>query len=353
MISYIRPIDPHVHLRGTEYPNHNFLDLGFRDAQNVGLAAMLEQPNPTPWLTNTEAIEKRLFQASIYTYPFDIIHGIHIGLTNNLEQVRSALESVMERKNGLISDKTFYVHSTGNMGILDSDFQRKIWELKGKMNYRGVSIGHFEDEKYFIGSFDHLKPESHSNRQNPISELVQVENQIRNARDMKFQGIFYIAHVSGVQTIEYIEREKAKLPFEVIKEITFHHMFLNSDDDYEIHGNRVKMNPPIRSRKTQEKLLEYVLAGKFDVIGTDHAPHPLERKDSNEPPSGIPALPFWPKGIELLRKEGIDEYLLEKLIFHNANKIFKLGLTPRRIDAEYNPALWDAYGYNPFSRIDK
>ncbi len=351
MVEYLMPIDPHVHLRGKEYLNHNFLKLGSRDAKEVGLAAVLEQPNPTPWLINQETIQKRLDEASYYFS--DIKHSIHIGLTNDLGQVRRALESIMERRESLISDKTFYVHSTGNMGILGPNFQRKIWELKGKMDYKGVSIGHFEDEKYFIGTFDPLKPSSHSSRQNPLSELIQVENQIKNARDAKFRGTFYVAHVSGVQTVEYLKNEKSKLPFDVITEVTFHHMFLNSDDDYEIHGNRVKMNPPIHSRKDQEKLLEYVLEGEFDIIGTDHAPHPIERKDSSEPPSGIPALPFWPKGIELLREEGIGEELLESLIFHNSNKIFKLDLKPKTINVQYNPDLWNDYGYNPFSRVDK
>ena len=351
MVKYLMPIDPHVHLRGEEYPNHNFLEPGFRDAQNVGLAAILEQPNPTPWLITEETIKTR--KEKVQRVRGKIYHGIHIGLTNDLAQVASALELVMSGKYGLVSDKTFYVHSTGNMGILDPEIQRRMWRMKGEMNYKGVSIGHFENERYFIGSFDPLKPSSHSSRQNPISELVQVESQIRNARDAKFKGTFYVAHVSGIQTIEYLEKEKPKLPFDVIAEITFHHMFLNSDDDYGVHGNRVKMNPPIRSRKTQERLLEYVLAGKFDIIGTDHAPHPLERKDSNEPPSGIPALPFWPKGIELLRREGIEEELLENLIFHNANRIFKLGFLPHEIKIEYNPKLWKAHGYNPFSRIDK
>ena len=238
------------------------------------------------------------------------------------------------------------------MGILDHGIQKIIWELKGKMKYDGVSIGHFEDEKLFSGYFDYKEPESHSRRQNSISEVVQVEKQIRNARDTGFQGTFYIAHVSFYETVEFIEREKNKLPFDVVKEVTFHHMFLNHDD-YEIHGNRVKMNPPLRSKKVQEQLLEYVLQGKLDVIGTDHAPHPVDRKDSDLPPSGIPALPFWPKGIELLRREGINEELLENLIFHNANKIFKLGLTPEFVDGVYNSGLWDAYDYNPFSRIYK
>ena len=349
MVEYLAPIDPHVHLRGEEYPNHNFFGLGFRNAQSVGLAAVLEQPNPKPWLIDSKTISERLIRAKLDT---KIRYGIHIGLTNDLNQVENALEYVMDNNCGVVSDKVFYVHSTGNMGILDPDVQKKIWEIKTRLGYKGISIGHFEDENWFLSKFDPLHPVSHSKRQDPTAEINQVEAQIKNAYNFGFQGTFYIAHVSNPETVEFIERTRSKLPFDIVIEATFHHMFLNTLD-YETHGNRVKVNPPLRNPGMQEKVLEYVLSGKIDIIGTDHAPHPIERKDSNEPPSGIPALPFWPRGIELLREDGIDELLLEDIIFNNANRVFKLNIKPRYVDVTYNPGLWGAYGYNPFLRVDK
>ena len=353
MVSYTKPIDPHVHFRGEEYKyvNPSFLELGFRDARRAGLAGGLEQPNPERWLTEEVVVEDRLEQGE--EYRCNIHHGIHVGLTNNFEQVIRALDMVNRGVGRSNSDKTFYTHSTGNMGILDPDIQKHIWWMKGVTGYRGVSIGHFEDEQKFVGDFDYRDPISHSQRQTPESELVQVERQIRSAKDGRFRGTFYIAHVSNPDTVDYIERERGmgKLPFSVVLEATFHHIFLNTDD-YKIHGNKVKMNPPLRTPRLQERLLEYVLAGKFGVIGTDHAPHPVERKNSDSPPSGIPALPFWPKGIELLIKNGMSEEDLADLTFHNANSLFRLRLKPRIIEVEYDPTLWDAYGWNPFSRID-
>ena len=351
MVSYIKSIDPHVHFRGEEYKDvkPSFLELGFRDARRAGLAGVLEQPNPEPWLTEEEVVEQRLNQGN--GFKEDIYHGIHVGLTNDVEQVRRALSMVDGRVGRSNSDKTFYTHSTGNMGILDPDTQRHIWWMKGVTDYRGVSIGHFEDEQKFVGDFDYINPISHSQRQTPEAELAQVERQIRNAKDGEFRGTFYVAHVSNPDTVDYIERERKKLPFGVVLEATFHHIFLNTED-YKIHGNRIKMNPPLRTPILQERLLEYVLAGRFSVIGTDHAPHPVERKNSDSPPSGIPALPFWPKGIELLIRNGMNEEDLADLTFHNTNSLFGLRLKPRIIEVEYDSTLWDAYGWNPFSRID-
>lgn len=348
-IEYTSPIDPHVHLRRKGYKK-NYLELGFRDAKTVGLGGILEQPNTEPGLTNEEEVVKRVEE--IDKYKGNIHYGMHIGLTKNLNQVRKALELVMNNKYGLASDKTFYVHSTGNMGILDHDLQEKIWEIKGEMRYNGVSIGHFEDEDWFAKTkFDYINPWTHSERRRPESELVQVERQIRNAADSKFRGVFYIAHVSNPETMRYVNKQNFK--FEVVVEATFHHIFLNTDD-YAILGNKVKVNPPLRSRKLQEELLLQVLNGGADVIGSDHAAHDYDKRISEEPPSGIHSLLFWPKGIELLRHYGMKEELLEDLTFNNANQIFKLGLQKRKVcincDEELWEELWQSYGYNPFQR---
>lgn len=342
-------IDPHVHLRGEEY-NTNYMKLGFEHAKKSGLIAIMEHPNPNPKLTNAENIRNRLKKGKRYRRK--ISHGIHMGITNDENQVRQALEAVQRGDCGLVSDKTFYVDSTGNMGILDEDFQKRLWEIKAEMGYKEVSIGHFEDEKEFNVKFNPEYPVTHSQRQNSGAELVQVERQVRNAMDAGFKGIFYVAHVSNPDTIYFLRSMEGKVPFEIATEVTWHHMFLNTDD-YLVHKNRVKMNPPLRFPNIQEELLEYVLSGKVTLIGSDHAPHDLTKKDHpKKPSSGIPAIPFWPKGVELLKRYGIKDRLLRQITFDNANRIFKLGLEPKEITTQYDPSLWEAYGFNPFSRID-
>lgn len=342
-------IDPHVHLRGKEY-TRDYMEMGFRHAKAVGLQAVGEMPNPDPQLTSDNRVYVRLGEAELKKK--NVEHFIHIGLTNDEEQIRDALGSIMIRKYGLTSDKTFYGHSTGNMGILDPDKQRRLWEIKGEMGYKGVSIGHFEAEDMFSGSFDPQNPITHSMYRCFESETISVERAMRNAVDTKFKGVFYIAHCSSPETVDYVESMRGNTPFEIVVEATWHHLFLNTFD-YCIHGNRVKMNPPLRPDYMQEELLEKALEGKVQVIGTDHAPHDIARKDDNEnPASGIPGIPFWPKGVELLKKLGIDDDLLLDMTFNNANRLFKLGLVRKDDFPKYDSSLWDEYGFNPFSRVD-
>lgn len=350
MLTYLAPIDPHVHLRGAEYPDYNFLKLGFRDALVAGLCAVGEQPNPKPELTSLEAIAVRLEQAAYYSA--GTYHWIHIGMTNDMQQNERSLQAVINGVYRLRSDKTFNTHSTGNMGILEANKRREVYELKGRLNYRGVSCTHCENHHFYKCEFDPLHPTTHSLRQDEESELKSVEETLKNAHDTRFQGTVYICHASSPLTIDYVNAERKKLPFAVVLEETWHHMFLNADEDYPIHGNLVKMNPPLRSKRSQEAVLERVLRGKIDVIGSDHAPHPRELKLSYNSPSGIPALPFWPKGIELLRRHGIHEEVLELITFHNANRIFNLNFSPHSVEVSYRPERWQDYGWNPFSRID-
>lgn len=352
MVKYLSPIDPHVHLRGTEY-EANYAKLAFEDARAVGLCAMSEMPNPVPQLVDGQTVINRIHAIGEYTSsgPQSVRHLINIGLTNNLNQVHDALRMIMNKAYPVIADKVFYTHSTGNMGILDEDYQEDIWRLKRDMGYAGVSIAHFEDEKAFVGDFDYMKPVTHSLRQCPEAELIQVERQIKNAVDLEFKGTFYVAHVSNPATIDYLLPLKKKVGFKIIIEMTWHHMFMNHDS-YNVSGNIVKMNPPLRSKEMQVELLQHVLNGNVDIIGTDHAPHPVEKKiNTPNPYSGIPGILFWPKGIELLRMYGINEMILDAMIFHNANRVFGLNMLPREVDCVYQPELWDRYGYNPFESV--
>jgi len=143
MVKYLSPIDLHVHLRGTEYDT-NYAKLAFEDARSVGLKAMAEMPNPVPQLVDISTINNRFHDMSQYacgTYDH-VRHIINIGLTNDLCQVRDALRLIMNNIVGIKADKVFYTHSTGNMGILDEDYQREIWKLKRDLGYTGVSMAH-------------------------------------------------------------------------------------------------------------------------------------------------------------------------------------------------------------------
>ena len=354
MVKYVAPILPHVHLRGKEYPNHSFLELGFRDARAVGAVAVLEQPNPVPQLLDGNSVHERLLQSIPYSE--SIHYGAHIGLTNDLIQAKRAFQLAQEHQMRIAGVKAFWVHSTGNMGITDHEAQKALWNTAAEVSYTGVFFQHCEEEQMFRGVYLPSSPMTHSHRQHSGSELYSVMTQIRNARDAKFKGTFYVAHVSSPETVDFLLEERlCQHPFRIILETTAHHEFLNTSD-YEIHGNGVKMNPPLRTPKEQERLLEHVIEGRTDIAGDDHAPHPYplkhEAREGKNPPSGIPAIAFLPRRVELWKQEGMSSETCERLLFDTANDLFQLGLQKSYVECGYRPELWEVYGYNPFSRVD-
>ena len=55
------------------------------------------------------------------------------------------------------------------------------------------------------------------------------------------------------------------------------HYLVLDDSDLQEDG-KYKMNPPLRSRRDREALIEGILDGTIDMIATDHAPHSAEEK---------------------------------------------------------------------------
>lgn len=64
-----------------------------------------------------------------------------------------------------------------------------------------------------------------------------------------------------------------------VTEVAPHHLLLNNGMDL---GSLGKVNPPLRSRATQERLLSLFLSGSIDNVSSDHAPHQESEKGEFE-----------------------------------------------------------------------
>ncbi len=97
----------------------------------------------------------------------------------------------------------------------------------------------------------------------------------------------HFAHVSARASIKLIERAKADgLP--VTCDTTPHHLTL-TDSEIPGYDANYKMNPPLRSKKDQEALVQALKSGVIDAIATDHAPHTVGEKEKgfNGAPCGV------------------------------------------------------------------
>lgn len=107
------------------------------------------------------------------------------------------------------------------------------------------------------------------------SEYRRVQRDILLAEKEKTP--VHICHVSCAESIEIIQKAK-KRGVKVTCE-TAPHYFTLTEDALAEYDTRLKMNPPLRSSRDRDAVLQGLAKGVIDVIASDHAPHTIGEKD--------------------------------------------------------------------------
>ncbi len=123
-------------------------------------------------------------------------------------------------------------------------------------------------------------------------------------------------------TMQIIPSETARA-INIHSEATPHHFSLTEEAAIK-HGTLAKMNPPLRTEKDRQAIIQGLKDNTIDIIATDHAPHSIEEKEKpiTEAPSGIIGLETaFSLGITNLVKTGYLTYmeLLEKMTINPAS----------------------------------
>ena len=174
-----------------------------------------------------------------------------------------------------------------------------------------------------------------------------------------YDRAIHIAHVSTREEILTI-REAKERGIKVTCEVAPHHLFLCTADIPYInqdgnHPGRQEVRPRLASAQDVQALWENLAV--IDCFATDHAPHTLPEKDSEDPPPGFPgletALPLLLTAVKQGRLS-LDDIV--KRMVDNPLRIFNLPVqtdTWVEIDPddEYiirNDSLFTKSGWSPF-----
>jgi len=84
-------------------------------------------------------------------------------------------------------------------------------------------------------------------------------------------GRLHIAHVSTEGSVDLIRRAKDK-GIKVTAEVTPHHLTLTEEKVIGYNTN-AKVNPPLRTKRDIQALIQGLKENVIDIIATDHAPH--------------------------------------------------------------------------------
>lgn len=154
-----------------------------------------------------------------------------------------------------------------------------------------VIINH-EEEPSLVE--DGVMNESHQSALLGMKGRPTVAEDIAVARDIllaEYAGArCHVAHISSARSVELV-REAKQHGVRVTAEVTPQHLTM-TDDMVNLYDSSTKINPPLRTQKDCEALLEGLKDGTIDAIVTDHSPHAQEEKDREYmyAPSGFPGL---------------------------------------------------------------
>jgi dihydroorotase len=117
--------------------------------------------------------------------------------------------------------------------------------------------------------------------------LHQMQSTVAKSR-VEGKPLLHIQHLSTRRGLQLVRLAKADgLP--VTTEVTPQHLTL-SDEVFESLDPIYKVAPPLRTQSDIEALIQGLLDGSINCIGTDHAPHTMAEKEQDlmRAPFGIP-----------------------------------------------------------------
>lgn len=342
--------DIHWHARDEEQSAKETIARSLQLAEAGGATAIAAMPNTTRPLTTLERCREYLEIADTLRSP--VLFYVHIGLTPNLEQVKQAADAY-RREPHIIGMKAYFGKSTGNLGIIHQEEQYKILETLAQEGYEGVLISHCEKESEMNDTaYDPMNPISWSTLCRPEeAEIFSVKDILRMAEEVHFRGKVHVAHVSTIEIVDLICHYQG--PLQLSCGVTPHHVLLNNSSLRGENAAWYKCNPPLRSPKTQQALLDGLLQGKIPLIESDHAPHYLDDKMKSLPASGIANGWAWPYLIRHLQEREMPSEMIQDVTFSNAVQLYGLDIGPRKAEVNWKTlaSLRKTYPFDAFQEI--
>ncbi len=259
-------IDLHVHLREPGGEEAETIETGSLAAARGGFTTIVAMPNTKPSYDTPEVVSRVKAR------------GLEVGLTHVLPS--GAI--TRERKGREITDfaalKAAGVVALTDDGstVQDDVVMEQAMRLAAALDL--VIMDHAQDN--LIERQGGVMHEGEYSRKFGLPGIpTHAETRII-ARDIdlaeKTGCALHIQHVTSAEGADLIRRGRAR-GVRVTGELTPHHLVL-CDADIDPANANFKMNPPLRSAKDREALVDALCDGTLSCFATDHAPHSAEKK---------------------------------------------------------------------------
>jgi len=261
-------VDIHTHLRQPGGESAETVLTGTRAAAVGGYTAVFAMANTTPVQDSAGVVEQvlRLGREAGWVD----VHPV------------GAVSAGLEGRH--LSDMGAMAHSAARVRVFSDDgrcvadpvlMRRALEYVKA---FDGVIAQHAQDPRLTEGSQMH---EGAVSAELGLRGWPAVAEESVIARDVLLAGHvgsrLHVCHLSTAGSVDIIRWAKAR-GIDVTAEVTPHHLLL-TDELARSYSPLYKVNPPLRTAADVEAVRAALADGTIDVVGTDHAPHPLESKD--------------------------------------------------------------------------
>ncbi len=305
-------IDTQVHFREPGATDSEDLNSGSRAAVMGGITSVFEMPNTNPPTSSKEEFLKKINLANNRMF---CNYAFYFGATPNNSKELRELDSL----EGCCGVKLFVGSSTGDLLVKSESDIEKVFSSSSKI----VSV-HSEDEEILNlrkRLIEKGKVLSHTTWRNEESAISSTRKIIKIVERLNKKA--HILHISTKEEIDFLSKHKGNITFE----ITPQHLSLASPSCYEKLGTLAQMNPPIRTKKHQDKLWYAIKHNIADIIGSDHAPHLKKSKEKQYPesPSGMPGVQtLVPIMLDYVNKKKLTIKQFVRYVSENPAKIFNI-----------------------------
>ncbi len=291
-------IDPHVHFRDPGMTQKEDFSTGTLAAAFGGVGCVLDMPNTLPpAVKRSDLLEKKEIIARKAWVDYGLFAGCVPG---------SRIEDMAPHAVGF---KLFMGSSTGKLLVTDDG---EIARIARQVKATGKVLSVHAEDEGLIQKSEEGSLEDHLRNRPARAEVAAIERLAR--LDCRVN----VCHVSSAEGLAALEGK----PF--TKEITAHHLLLDRSSG---RGAYAKVNPPLRTRDDRLALLQAFIGGKFDMIGSDHAPHTIEDKERefDTAPSGMPGVETTvPMLLAMVKKGSLPLEVLVRAMAERPAEIFGL-----------------------------
>jgi len=261
-------IDIHAHLREPGYEYKETVATGTKAAAAGGFTAVACMANTNPVNDNRSVTDYILAKARsegfVRVYPIGAV-------TRGLEG--KELAELAE-----LAEAGCVAYSDDGHPIMNSALLRRAMEYT--LPFGLPIISHAEDAHLVQGG---VMNEGVVSTELGLGGRPATAEEVMVARDCCLAELtgahVHIAHLSTAGAVRLVKEAKAR-GIRVTAEVTPHHLLL-TEEAVRGYDPNTKMNPPLRTKRDQEALLEALADGTIDCIATDHAPHALSEKEGD------------------------------------------------------------------------